>query len=60
MEEDALQPRARLAEEKPLETYSVDELRAYEARLLRELENVRAMIEQKQNHLSGAQSLFRL
>lgn len=60
MEDDELQPRARLAEEKPLETYSVDELKAYEALLLRELENVRATIEQKQDHLSGADSLFRL
>lgn len=60
MEDDELQPRARLAEAKPLETYSVEELEAYESALEQELREVRTTLESKKQYLSGAQSLFRL
>jgi len=60
MDDEELQPRARLAQARPLETFSVEELRAYETALTRELEQVRAVMREKESHLSGADKLFKL
>ncbi|WP_161958791.1 DUF1192 family protein [Ferruginivarius sediminum] len=59
MEDEDLQPRARLAADKPLEEYSVEELEAYGEALERELEQVRATLKGKRAYLSGAESLFK-
>lgn len=59
MEDDDLQPRVRLAEGRPLESFSVEELRTYADRLNQELEQVRAMMNDKEQHRSGADSLFK-
>lgn len=59
MEDDELQPRNRLSAGGSLESFSVDELRAYEAALQQELERVRALLKSKVDYLSGAESLFK-
>lgn len=59
MDDDELQPRARLAQARPLETFSVEELRAYETALTQELEQVRAVMREKESHLTGADKLFK-
>lgn len=59
MEDDDLQPRNRLSPGRALESFSVDELRAYEAALERELETVRDLLKSKVDYLSGAESLFK-
>lgn len=58
MNDDDLEPRARLAPARALEALSVDELRAYEGRLKTELEIVREMLDAKKAELSAAESLF--
>ena len=60
MDEEELRPRARLATDKPLEDYSVEELETYAQALERELDQVRATLQGKQAYLSGADSLFKL
>ncbi len=59
MDDEELQPRNRLSRQGPLDSFSVDELRAYEAALQQELEQVRAMLKSKVDYLSGAESLFK-
>ncbi len=59
MADDDLDPRARLAPARALETLSLDDLRAYEARLQGELETVREMMANKQADISAAESLFK-
>lgn len=59
MEDEDLQPRVRLAQNKPIEELSVEELKAYAEALERELQQVRAALEGKEAYLSGAESLFK-
>jgi len=60
MEDEPLSPRRRLAEDKPLDTFSIEELRAYQDELTAELERVRAALETKQADIEGAHALFNL
>jgi uncharacterized small protein (DUF1192 family) len=59
MDDDDLDPRARLAPSRALSCLSVSELRDYEQRLLGELETVRERISAKQGEMSAAESLFK-
>jgi len=59
MEDDDLNPRVRLAPARALETLSLDDLRAYEARLHQELETVREMMAAKHADISAAERLFK-
>ncbi len=59
MDEDDLAPRAKKPEPRNLEVLSIEALEEYIAELEAEIARVRAEIEAKQDHRSGAESLFR-
>ncbi|SDF40945.1 Protein of unknown function [Limimonas halophila] len=60
MEDDPLDPRQRLTETKPLDTFSIEELQAYQRALAEEQERVKAMLDTKQAEIEGAHKLFNL
>ncbi len=59
MDLDELEPRKKLPKLTDLEPLSVGELHEYIARLEAEIARVKARIEAKKAHLSGAASLFK-
>ena len=59
MDSDDLEPRARLAPARALETLSVEELRSYEERLRREIQAVQDAIQAKQADIAAAESVFK-
>jgi uncharacterized small protein (DUF1192 family) len=57
--DDDLDPRARLAPARALDTLSIEDLNDYAERLRRELETVRETIAAKRAHSQAADTLFK-
>jgi uncharacterized small protein (DUF1192 family) len=60
MDLDELEPRNRPAAPKPLDGFSIGELRDYIARLEAEIVRARTAIAKKEGHRTGADALFKL
>jgi uncharacterized small protein (DUF1192 family) len=58
-DDEELQPRTARPKPKDLEPLSIEALRDYVRELEAEIARVRAAIEAKESHRSGAESLFR-
>ncbi len=59
MFDDDLEPRTKANKPKPLDTMSVDELKAYVAALQAEILRVEAAITAKQTHMAAMDALFK-
>jgi uncharacterized small protein (DUF1192 family) len=59
MDSDDLEPRARLAPARALESLSIAELRTYEERLHQEIQAVHDAIQSKQSDIAAAESVFK-
>jgi len=60
MDDDSLDPRHRLADPRPLGSFSIDELQTYQQELRAELERVRTALETKQAEINSAHAIFKL